>query len=205
MTVRNKFSDRIRTIIMNAPLLNLEERSSLIERMHNGDEEARETLILSYAPLAAKLSAYRKILPFPLEYDDLWQEAIIAISGAVDRLQANRSGGAYWYVYKAIIWHLNEVIRCAEQSNKEYMYEDPSFDLYFEQEIHTMEDQEEIRYLFSFLTEKEQQVLIHRYGLFGEKEKNNREVSLLFKNHENWISTVHTRALKKLKEHVFYF
>ena len=50
------------------------------------------------------------------------------------------------------------------------------------------------------LTEREQEVLILRYGLFGEEEKTQREIAARLGISRSYVSRIEKNALKKLKD-----
>ena len=194
----NNLSSKTRNIINNSPSLTLDQRTELIDRMRSGDLQARETLILSFAPLAAKLSSYRE-LPYLLSPDDLWQEAMIGVTKAIEKLDSNRSRGAYWFIYTAINWYLNDVTAEYGLENDQFD-EGEILDTYFENEIRSLENTDEVKYLLSTLDEKSQEVLILRFGLFGFNQMSNKEVAAFFGHNERWITQIRANALKKLRE-----
>ena len=50
------------------------------------------------------------------------------------------------------------------------------------------------------LSEREQEVLRLRYGLFGEEEKTQREIAQRLNISRSYVSRIEKTALKKLKE-----
>ena len=54
--------------------------------------------------------------------------------------------------------------------------------------------------LHKVLSEREQEVLRLRYGLFGEEEKTQREIAQRLNISRSYVSRIEKTALKKLKE-----
>ena len=91
------------------PLLSADEEQSLARGMHNGENRARERLIVSNLRLVAKIAQEYTDVGLPLM--DLIQEGNLGLIQAVDRFDPERgfrlSTYAAWWIRRAILLAIN--------------------------------------------------------------------------------------------------
>ncbi len=61
------------------------------------------------------------------------------------------------------------------------------------------EPKDDLKKLLDTLTEREAKVLVHRFGLFGEKKKTLKAIGLLFKVTSEPIRQIESKAIRKLR------
>lgn len=95
------------------PLLSADEEQSLARGMHNGENRARERLIVSNLRLVAKIAQEYTDVGLPLM--DLIQEGNLGLIQAVDRFDPERgfrlSTYAAWWIRRAILLAINTTSR----------------------------------------------------------------------------------------------
>ena len=95
------------------PLLRADEEQSLARDMHNGEDRARERLIVSNLRLVAKIAQEYTDVGLPLM--DLIQEGNVGLIQAVDRFDPERgfrlSTYASWWIRRAILLAINSSSR----------------------------------------------------------------------------------------------
>ena len=204
-------SSYLSEIINRYKVLDNETQLKLIQEAQNGDEEARDQLILCNLRLIVKIAGdYR--CPDAFQIDDLVAEGISAINYSIDKYNPEKNvkvisffgTSIRWFIskfcnrYKEASYSLNEQV----DSNKEYSYEiiDTLECPQSQKDKREWESKEDLKFLFSFLTEEEQIVLILSYGIFGFDQYAAEEMRPIFNRSAPAIISLKMRTLEKMKK-----
>ncbi len=191
------------------------EELSCLKKSREGDGEARELLILHNMRLVAHL--VKKYQSTESEMEDLLSIGTIGLIKAIDTVDCEK-GRLSTYAARCIENELLMYFRSKKKLNREVSYYEPIGTDKEGNEIHLldiMEGQERSAYevltekedakkvyekLPKLLTEREQKVIIMRYGLYGGREHTQREVAEVLGISRSYISRIEKTALNKLKE-----
>ena len=196
------------------PNLSSEEEKMAFIKMREGDEDARQKLILHNLRLVAHI--VRKYYSTSKNQDDLVSIGTIGLVKAVDSF--NIDNGARFATYAAkciqneILMNfraqkkhasdisINETIDVDRDGNplayidvissEENMAED------IERQIMS---EKALRCIKTVLTLRERQIIIMRYGLYGSRELTQREIAERLGISRSYVSRIEKSALEKLK------
>ena len=199
------------------PLTPGEERACL-ERLQEGDREARDILIERNLRLVAHVA--KKYQGTDYEQDDLLSVGTIGLIKAVNTFQPERGSRLATYAAKCIENEILMMFRAGKKYSREVSLFEPigvdkdgeSVSLVDVIELETKEVLEnlildqDIRELYEAfsccLKPQEQSVVKLRYGLFGVKPCTQREIAGQLGISRSYVSRIEKRALKKLGEHL---
>ena len=204
-------SSYLSEIINRYKVLDNETQLKLIQEAQNGDEEARDQLILCNLRLIVKIAGDYKC-PNGFQVDDLVAEGISAINYSIDKYDPEKNvriisffgTSIRWFIskfcnrYKESSYSLNELI----DSDREYPFEiiDTLECPQSQKEEREWESKEDLKFLFSFLNEEEQIVLILSYGIFGFDQYAAEEMRPIFNRSAPAIISLKMRTLEKMKK-----
>lgn len=191
------------------------EESELFLKMADGDEDARQKLILHNLRLVAHI--VRKYYSASNNTEDLVSIGTIGLIKAVDTFKCDAGAKFATYAAKCI---QNEILmnfrsqkkRANEISIHETIDVDRDgnpltyIDVISCDENMTDEIDREIlsskalHYVSTSLSERERQIIIMRFGLFGTKELTQREIAEKLCISRSYVSRIEKSALEKLKE-----
>ena len=196
------------------PLTPGEERSCL-ERMKEGDHEARNTLIERNLRLVAHVA--RKYQGMDYEMEDLLSIGTIGLIKAVNTFCPERGSRLATYAAKCIENEILMTFRAGKKHAKDISLYDPIgvdkdgetvsrmdvLEAEGKEVLDTIVLRQEIEQLYrayeSCLKENEQIVLRSRYGLFGGKEQTQREIAVRLGISRSYVSRIEKRALEKMR------
>ena len=196
------------------PLSEVEEAEWLV-RLQEGDAEARDILIRHNLRLVAHIA--KKFESAPEEQDDLISIGTIGLIKGINTFKADKNVKLATYtarcVENEILMHLraqkkrrcevslNEPIGTDHDGNQISLRDvlGTDGDLVAEMVEVSCEYQNLLDKL-SCLTEREQKVVILRYGLHGEEPLTQKEVGTLLKVSRSYVSRIEKKALEKLTE-----
>ena len=193
------------------PLTPGEERSCL-ERMKEGDHEARNTLIERNLRLVAHVT--RKYQGTDYEMEDLLSIGTIGLIKAVNTFHPERGSRLATYAAKCIENEILMTFRAGKKYAKDISLYDPigvdkdgetvsRMDAEGKEVLETIILKQEIEQLYrayeACLKETEKIVLRSRYGLFGEKEQTQREIARHLHISRSYVSRIEKNALQKLR------
>ena len=196
------------------PLTPGEERSCL-ERMKEGDHEARNTLIERNLRLVAHVT--RKYQGTDYEMEDLLSIGTIGLIKAVNTFHPERGSRLATYAAKCIENEILMLIRTNKKHKNNLSLSDPVgtdkdgneltlMDLLFEKEDCVFEKVERsvqreklLRQVKLILSEREYTVLCLRYALKGGVPLPQREVAKMLRISRSYISRIEKRAIEKLR------
>ena len=175
------------------PPLSPEEESEYFSRMKNGDEEARQRLILHNLRLVAHI--IRKYYSGSKCQDDLISVGSIGLVKAVDSYNQNKTTKFATYAAKCIQNEvlmffrsqkklanevsINETIDIDRDGNPLTYIDVISCDDTVAEDVDRKMQTDRMYYFINnVLSEREKQIIIMRYGLYGSRQFTQREVAL---------------------------
>ena len=197
------------------PVLKEEEKNDLFSRIKAGDIEARETYIKGNLRLV--LSVIKRFSNSNENVDDLFQIGCIGLIKAI-RTFDEKKGRLATYACRCIENELLMFLRGKKKSSREVSLFEPIGQDKEGNEIHlvdvieqnqpdiveSMELSGNIRRLFVLmdanLTQRERQILIMRYGLYGNREVTQSEIGTRLGISRSYVSRIEKKALGKLRE-----
>ncbi|HBM47239.1 RNA polymerase sporulation sigma factor SigK [Clostridium sp. AM42-4] len=197
------------------PLTPGEERACL-ERLQEGDREARDILIERNLRLVAHV--VKKYQGTEYETEDLLSVGTIGLIKAVNTFRPDRGSRLATYAAKCIENEILMLFRAGKKYNREVSLFEPigvdkdgeSVSLVDVIELETREtledlileqDKKELYEAYACcLKPQEQTVVKLRYGLFGTKPRTQREIAKQLGISRSYVSRIEKRALKKLAE-----
>jgi RNA polymerase sporulation-specific sigma factor len=181
-----------------------------------GNKVARDTLIERNLRLVAHI--VKKYNTPDRETDDLISIGTIGLIKSIDTFDATKGIRLATYASRCIDNELLMMLRSGKKQAREvYLYEPIGSDKEGneinlldviestdEDIVDIFEIQENIKRLYMFLNtalnEREQEIIILRYGLSGEKEITQREIADKLGISRSYVSRIEKKALKKLKD-----
>lgn len=195
--------------------LSPEEERYYLDRYQQGDADARNTLIEHNLRLVAHIA--KKYQSPEHDSDDLLSIGIIGLIKAVMTFDSAKNSRLATYAARCIENELLMMLRSRKKLTREVsMYEKIGIDQegrelrlmdILESEpvdvLENLETEKNIRHLQAcmgeVLTERELQVICERYGLFGKKERTQREIAASLGISRSYVSRLEKKALEKLK------
>ena len=196
--------------------LTAEEERLYLKRYEEGDQEARKVLIERNLRLVAHVA--KKYQGSDEDSDDLISIGTIGLIKAVATFDNSKNNRLATYAARCIDNELLMMLRMRKKTSREgSLYEPIGMDKEGNEinlldiiegenvdvpEIMDLEADTRRLYqiLHKVLSEREQEVLRLRYGLFGEEEKTQREIAQRLNISRSYVSRIEKTALKKLKE-----
>ncbi len=197
------------------PLSKAEEKDCLI-RMKNGDQMAKDELILHNMRLVAHVA--KRYQGSEEDPEDLISIGTIGLIKAVSTFDRDYGSRFATYAIRCIDNEMLMYFRSKKKSRGEVSMYEPIgtdkegnqirlFDILetedadFAEELEKNRQMEEIRtHLKELLTEREYEIIIRRYGLFGSKEQTQREIAASTGISRSYVSRIEKKALGKLKK-----
>lgn len=199
------------------PLSEEEERVA-IEKMQNGDKEARNTLIERNLRLVAHI--VKKFESKNMSQDDLISIGTIGLIKGIDSYNDTKKTKITTYAARCIENEilmyfrsnkkresdvsLNDSIGYDKDGNEISLIDvlkDNTTD--FAEVIHTKENIKDLSIYLNLLNEREKEIIIKRYGLLNQKEKTQKEIAKELNISRSYVSRIEKRALTKmLKEFI---
>ena len=197
------------------PPLGKEEEAELFKKSSFGDEDARSKLILHNLRLVAHI--VKKYYSGVKCQDDLISIGSIGLVKAVDSFSVENGAKFATYAAKCI---QNEILMyfrsqkklCAEISINETIDIDRDgnpltytdilcSDENISEEIgRKVETDRLINLVENLLNERERQIIVMRYGLYGRPPITQREIAIILKISRSYVSRIEKSALQKLSE-----
>lgn len=195
--------------------LSAHEETEMLEKCHNGDLLARETLIERNLRLVAHI--VKKYISSDKDTDDLISIGTIGLIKAIDTFRTDKQIRLATYAARCIENELLMLMRSSKKQGREvYLYEPIGSDkegneislldileTYDEDIAGTLELEENTRKLYVYMNEvlstREKEILKLRYGLYGQKEATQREIAAIYNISRSYVSRIEKHALEKLK------
>ena len=199
------------------PALSAEEEKTNFLLMRSGSqkaEEARQTLILHNLRLVSHI--VRKYYSASKDQEDLVSIGTIGLCKAVDTFNVDLGARFATYAAKCIQNEIlmsfraqkkhaseisiNETIDVDRDGNPLSYMDVISSDEDLPDEVdRKLTSARALRYVKTLLTERERQIVILRYGLFGQEELTQREIAAKLGISRSYVSRIEKSALEKLK------
>ena len=193
--------------------LSKEEEEKYIERMINGDKEARSKLIEHNLRLVVFLA--KKYENTKIDLEDLVSIGTIGLIKGVNTYQNDKNIKLATYASRCIDNEILMYLRKTKKKRTEVSFEDSlSFDsegneLHLEDVLGTKEDivtkpiEDELdKYLMykevDKLGKRDKEIIELRYGLNGKNEMTQKEVANLLGISQSYISRIEKKVIKKL-------
>lgn len=194
--------------------LTIEEEKQCIEKMKNGDEEARNMLIERNLRLVAHIS--KKYLSTNIEQDDLISIGTIGLIKGINSFDTSKNIKLATYASRCIENEILMYIRSSKKNKAEVYLNEPigkdsednevTLIEVLENNERTIEDEIDIKLkikklykkMKEVLKEREQKILELRYGLDGKKPKTQNEIAYMMGISRSYVSRIETKAIGKL-------
>ena len=194
--------------------LSVEEETYYMKKSQEGDQAAKEILILRNMRLVAHV--VKKYQCSEIEPEELISIGTIGLIKAISTVDAEK-GRLSTYAARCIENELLMYFRSRKKISKEVSYYEPIgtdkegneislLDVIESQEpdafelVTAKEDTKKLYELFhKILTKREKEVLCLRYGLYGNKEHTQREVADYLGISRSYISRIEKTAIEKLR------
>ncbi len=196
------------------PLTQAEEKTYL-ERLKQGDQEARNVLIERNLRLVTHI--IKKYALSDRDLDDLISIGTIGLIKAVDTFDPEKSSKLGTYAARCIENELLMMLRSDKKHAKDVSLYEPIgtdkegnvirlVDVIEGEELDVVErcDRSQktvwvMRALREYLTPREREILIMRYGLYGNEPVTQRELAQRLQISRSYVSRIEKKALQKLK------
>ena len=195
--------------------LNAHEERECLERLKEGDQEARRLLIEHNMRLVAHV--VKKYQNTDYEAEDLLSVGTIGLIKAVNTFKVDRGPKLATYAAKCVENEILMLLRAHKKYSKEVSLYDPIgvdkdgesvslVDVIEMENKDTLEElilDQDIRELYQAfkqcLKTTEQQVIRMRYGLFGSREYTQREIAAALGISRSYVSRIEKKAVEKLR------
>ncbi len=195
--------------------LTAEEEKLYLKRYKDGDQEARRILIERNLRLVAHVA--KKYQGSDEDSDDLISIGTIGLIKAVSTFDSSKKNRLATYAARCIDNELLMMLRMRKKTSKEVSLYEPIgtdregneinlLDIIEGESVdipEIMDLEADTRRLYQILggalTQREKEVLRMRYGLFGTKEKTQREIAEQMGISRSYVSRIEKMALNKLK------
>lgn len=192
-----------------------EEEKELLNRMKAGSIEARNALVEWNLRLVAHI--VKKFDKKGEDLEDLISIGTIGLIKAINTYDADKQTRLATYAARCIENEVLMHLRTTKKLKREVMLYDPigsdregnelslidifgtDSDYVFDQ-VELQADQAELQDKLKYLSKREKQVLMLRYGLGQSERKTQREISQKMGISRSYVSRIEKRALSKLQE-----
>ena len=196
--------------------LTMEQESECLKKMKNGDLEARNELIERNMRLVAHVA--KKYQSQEDEMEDLISIGTIGLIKAVETYKEDYGSRLATYAARCIDNELLMHFRAKKKTSKEVSLYEPIgtdkegnqihlLDIVESEEPDVVEMMERTRQIEKLLglvpkvlQERELYIVVHRYGLFGNKAMTQREIASAVGISRSYVSRIEKKALDKLKK-----
>ena len=197
--------------------LEAEEEQYYLQRLKEGDGQARDILVERHLRLVAHI--VKKYQGPGEETEDLISIGTIGLIKAVTTFDSGKGSRLATYAARCVENELLMYFRSKKKTARETSYYDPIGTDKEGNEIHLLDImesserdafsrvclKEDSRKLYALLrkilTERERTVLVMRYGLYNGREYTQREVAAKLGISRSYISRIEKNALLKLREY----
>ena len=195
--------------------LSTQEEEQLLQKMREGDVSCRNRLIEHNLRLVAHV--VKKYSNTIYETDDLLSIGTIGLIKAIDSFNQEKGIRLATYASRCIENELLMLMRSGKKQSKEVSLYEPIgsdkegntiqlLDVCVAEEVNIVEQMEEKQklaklreYIDKVLSEREKEIIILRYGLYGGREITQREIAERLNISRSYVSRIEKKALKKLK------
>ena len=194
--------------------LTAKEEAELLERMKQGDRDARKKLIEHNLRLVAHVT--KKYYAASADSDDLISIGTIGLIKAVSTFDGEKGIRLATYASRCIENEILMYFRSAKKTEKDVSISDPidtdkdgnaltlidviadDFNMYDDVDMR-IRSEKLSGYIEKYLDEREKQVIALRYGLSGYDEMPQRQVAKVLGISRSYVSRIEKKALEKLR------
>ncbi len=194
--------------------LSREEETKYVELSMQGNKKAREKLIEHNLRLVVFLS--KKYENTGIDLEDLVSIGTIGLIKGVNTYKLDKNIKLATYASRCIDNEILMYLRKNKKRRTEISFEDSlSYDgegneLHLEDVLGTdadivtkgLEEETEKKLLYQEIAKlkgRDKEIMILRYGLFGQKEKTQKEVAMMLNISQSYISRIEKKVIKRLK------
>lgn len=193
--------------------LDKDEEEKLINEMVDGNKEARNKLIEHNLRLVAHI--VKKFERFENNTDDLISIGTIGLIKGIDSFKPDKKNRITTYVARCIENEILMYFRSNKKNNNTVSLNDSighdkdgneinlidvikanSIDLV--DMLHNKDNIDAVNKFLNVLTEREKEIIIKRYGLFGNDELTQKEISKMLHISRSYVSRIEKRAISKM-------
>ncbi len=196
------------------PPLSEDEERELLEKVKIGDIEARNTLIIHNLRLVVFISKKFESTKIPL--DDLVSIGTLGLIKGVQTFKMDKNIKLATYASRCIENEILMYLRKTQKSRNDFSLDEvlsvdgdgnemvladilaSSEDLSLTK-LTEEEDLENLYYALNKLSKREREIMIMRFGLFGEPELTQKEVAVKLGISQSYISRLEKRILDKMR------
>lgn len=198
--------------------LTKEEESDALERLSNGDEEARNLLIERNLRLVAHVA--KKYTNVKVDQDDLISIGTIGLIKGINSFNIEKGSRLSTYISRCIDNEILMYLRATKKLNAEVYLNEPigkdkednviTLEEVLESNGRSIEDEVDlkmkIKVLYNkmkkILKEREKNILELRFGLGGHKPKTQNEIAKSMNISRSYVSRIETKAINKLAKEI---
>lgn len=193
--------------------LDKDEEEKLINEMIDGNKDARNKLIEHNLRLVAHI--VKKFERFENNTDDLISIGTIGLIKGIDSFKPDKKNRITTYVARCIENEILMYFRSNKKNNNTVSLNDSighdkdgneinlidvikanSIDLV--DMLHNKDNIDAVNKFLNVLTEREKEIIIKRYGLFGNDELTQKEISKILHISRSYVSRIEKRAISKM-------
>lgn len=196
------------------PALTRSEEQTLLEQYADGSEEARQKLITHNLRLVAHIT--KKFYTQEREQEELISIGTLGLMKAVSTFKPEKGARFATYASRCIENEIFMHFRAKKKTAGEIFFDDPleydkdgnamtlldimpdGIDLE-EQVSQSIQEKQLYHYLQTKLSQREWEVIVRRYGLFGYPVQTQREVAVSLDISRSYVSRIEKRALSALR------
>ena len=186
------------------------------ECFHGGDKRAKEILIEKNLRLVAHM--VKKYSCSEYEPEDMISIGTIGLIKAIDSFDEKKGSRLVTYAAKCIDNELLMMFRSEKKRSREVSLNEPLGtdkegnkicfqDVTFSEDedvVERLQNKEDIVRLMeafnSKLSEREQRIIMYRYGLYGNRPRTQRELAAEYGISRSYVSRIEKKALERMRE-----
>ena len=198
--------------------LEKEAEANYIQRFKNGDEEAKKILIERNLRLVAHVC--KKYNNSKIDQDDLISIGTIGLIKGINSFNPNKNIKLATYTARCIENEILMFMRTSKKQKSEVYLNEPigkdkddnvvTLQEVLENDERNIEDVVDLKFkvkelyskMDSVLEKREQDIIIMRFGLDGNKPKTQKEIAKLLNISRSYVSRIETKAIRKLSEKI---
>lgn len=198
--------------------LSKEDEAKYIQRFKNGDEEAKRVLIERNLRLVAHVC--KKYANSKIDQDDLISIGTIGLIKGIDKFDPQKNIKLATYTARCIENEILMFMRSSKKQKAEVYLNEPigkdkddnivTLQEVLENEERNVEDVVDLKFktkelynkIQDVLNEREQYIIIMRFGLNGNKPRTQKEIAQSLGISRSYVSRIETKAIQKLGEKI---
>lgn len=196
--------------------LSASEEKEYLERCKEGDQEAKNVLILRNMRLVAHV--VKKYQGTDYDMEDLISVGAIGLIKAINTFKMDKGSRLATYAAKCVENEILMLLRAGKKYSREVSLFEPIgvdkdgetvslVDVIEMDNRETIEDlilEQDVKHLYQCyeqcLKDTEKTVIGMRYGLYGKKEHTQREIAQMLGISRSYVSRIEKKALEKLRK-----